>query len=51
MVYAWRMNRVVVIEQPRADVYTRPQSKQLVLAYYGAQDMAEAERKPPFFAP
>jgi hypothetical protein len=45
------MNRVVVIEQPRADVYTRPQSKQLVLAYYGAQDMAEAERKPPFFAP
>ena len=40
-----------VIEQPRADVYTRPQAKQLVLAYYGAEDMAEAERKPPFFAP
>jgi NAD(P)-dependent dehydrogenase (short-subunit alcohol dehydrogenase family) len=40
-----------VIEEPRADVYTRPQSKQLVLAYYGAEDMAEAERKPPFFTP
>jgi NAD(P)-dependent dehydrogenase (short-subunit alcohol dehydrogenase family) len=40
---------VSVIERPRADVYTRPQAKQLVLAYYGAEDMAEAERKPPFW--
>jgi NAD(P)-dependent dehydrogenase (short-subunit alcohol dehydrogenase family) len=40
-----------VIEEPRADVYTRAQSKQLVLAYYGAEDMADAEGKPPFFVP
>ncbi len=40
-----------VIAEPRADVYTRPQSKQLVLSYYGAEDMAEAERKPPFWSP
>jgi len=38
-----------VIERPRADVYTRPQAKELVLGYYGAEDMAQAERKPPFF--
>jgi NAD(P)-dependent dehydrogenase (short-subunit alcohol dehydrogenase family) len=40
-----------VIEEPRADVYTNPISKQLVLGYYGAEDMADAERKPPFFTP
>jgi NAD(P)-dependent dehydrogenase (short-subunit alcohol dehydrogenase family) len=40
-----------VIENPRADVYTRPQAKELVLSYYGADDMAEAERNPPFFTP
>ncbi len=38
-----------VIETPRADVYTRPQAKDLVVSYYGAEDMAQAERKPPFF--
>ncbi|HTA92782.1 MAG TPA: SDR family oxidoreductase [Polyangiaceae bacterium] len=40
-----------VIAEPRADVYTRPQAKQLVLSYYGAEDMADAERKPPFWSP
>jgi len=38
-----------VIEAPRADVYTRAQAKQMVVSYYGAEDMAEAERKPPLF--
>lgn len=38
-----------VIENPRADVYTGTRAKELVLAYYGAEDMAQAERKPPFF--
>ncbi|HEY4106477.1 MAG TPA: SDR family NAD(P)-dependent oxidoreductase [Polyangiaceae bacterium] len=40
-----------VIDEPRADVYTSAHAKQLVLNYYGAEDMAEAERKPPFFTP
>ena len=39
-----------LIEHPRADVYTRPQAKDLVLGYYGAEDMGQAERKPPFFS-
>lgn len=38
-----------VIERPRADVYTRPGARDIVLAYYGAEDMGEAERRPPFF--
>jgi short-subunit dehydrogenase len=38
---------VETIERPRADVYTRPESKQLVLNYYGAEDMGEVERKIP----
>jgi short-subunit dehydrogenase len=36
---------VETIERPRADVYTRPEAKQLVLHYYGADDMGEAEHK------
>lgn len=36
---------VETIEHPRADVYTRPESKQLVLNYFGADDMAELEQK------
>jgi NAD(P)-dependent dehydrogenase (short-subunit alcohol dehydrogenase family) len=39
---------VETIERPRADVYTRPEAKELVLSYYGAEDMAAAEHKPPF---
>lgn len=37
-----------VIIHPRADVYTRPQGKDMVLAYFGADDMAAAERMGPF---
>ena len=40
-----------VIEKPRADVYTRPGAQQMVAAYYGAADLGEAERKPPFVMP
>ncbi len=32
-----------VIEQPRADVYTRPQFHQQVAAYYAAEDLGAAE--------
>jgi len=38
------------IEQPRADVYTLPNGRNMVLAYYGAEDMGEAETRPPFMA-
>jgi NADP-dependent 3-hydroxy acid dehydrogenase YdfG len=38
-----------VLEHPRADVYTRPEGQGMVVAYYAAEDMAEAEGKPPFF--
>lgn len=37
-----------VLERPRADVYTRPGARELVAAYYAAQDMGAAERQPPF---
>ncbi|HEX7479387.1 MAG TPA: SDR family oxidoreductase [Polyangiales bacterium] len=37
-----------VIEQPRADVYTRPAAQQLVVDYYAAPDMGDAEQRPPF---
>lgn len=37
-----------VIEHPRADVYTRPGARDMVAAYYGAEDMGAAERQPPF---
>jgi short-subunit dehydrogenase len=36
---------VETIERPRADVYTRAESKQLVLSYYGADDMGNLEQK------
>jgi NAD(P)-dependent dehydrogenase (short-subunit alcohol dehydrogenase family) len=37
-----------VIDQPRADVYTRPGAQQMVVSYYSAADMGEAERQPPY---
>jgi NADP-dependent 3-hydroxy acid dehydrogenase YdfG len=37
-----------VIETPRADVYTRPAGRQMVLDYLGAQDLGAAEQAPPF---
>lgn len=39
-----------VLQHPRADVYTRPQLQQQVVAYYSAEDLGQAERKPPFSA-
>ena len=42
---------VELIDNPRADVYTRPGAQQLVAAYYAAPDMAEAERQAPFAPP
>jgi NAD(P)-dependent dehydrogenase (short-subunit alcohol dehydrogenase family) len=32
-----------LIEEPRADVYTRPEFQQQVASYYAAEDMAVAE--------
>lgn len=37
-----------VIEQPRADVYTRPGAQAMVVNYYAAEDMGRAEQEPPF---
>jgi NAD(P)-dependent dehydrogenase (short-subunit alcohol dehydrogenase family) len=41
-----------VIEKPAADVYSRPGAREMIAAYYAAEDMAVAEARPPFgFAP
>ena len=40
-----------VIERPRADVYTRDGAQQMVVAYYAAEDMGAAEKRPPFSVP
>jgi len=40
-----------MIDKPRADVYTRPGAEKMVVAYYAAADMGEAEQKPPFGMP
>jgi NADP-dependent 3-hydroxy acid dehydrogenase YdfG len=40
-----------VLERPRADVYTRAGARELVAAYYGAEDMGLAETQPPFVFP
>ncbi|MEZ4648013.1 MAG: SDR family NAD(P)-dependent oxidoreductase [Candidatus Eisenbacteria bacterium] len=40
-----------VIENPRADVYSRPMYKDLIAGYFAAEDMAEVERRPPFVPP
>jgi NAD(P)-dependent dehydrogenase (short-subunit alcohol dehydrogenase family) len=37
-----------VIEEPRADVYTQPNGRDTVVAYYGADDMAAFEAQSPF---
>ena len=38
-----------VITQPRADVYTRPGMREMIAAYYAAEDMGatEAGLRPP----
>jgi NADP-dependent 3-hydroxy acid dehydrogenase YdfG len=40
-----------VIEHPSADVYTRPGARQMVAAYFSAEDMGLAEQQPPFVPP
>ena len=40
-----------VIREPRADVYTRPEARELVASYYAAEDMGAAEQNPPFAMP
>jgi len=37
-----------IIEAPRADVYTRPGMREMVVRYFAAEDMAAAEAAPPF---
>jgi hypothetical protein len=37
-----------VIENPRADVYTRPGAREMIAGYYAAEDMGAAEARPPF---
>lgn len=39
---------VDAMQRPRADVYTRAEAQKLVVAYYAAPDMGQAEREPPF---
>lgn len=36
------------IEAPRADVYTRPGAREMVAAYFAAEDMGKAETEGPF---
>jgi NADP-dependent 3-hydroxy acid dehydrogenase YdfG len=37
-----------VIENPRADVYTRPGAREMIAGYYAAEDMGRREQEPPF---
>src|SRR5437899_10144679 len=37
-----------LVEHPRAEVYTRPLYREMVSAYFTAEDVAELESKPPF---
>lgn len=39
------------IENPRAEVYTRPQYRDQVVAYFAAEDLASLEQNPPFAPP
>lgn len=41
----------LLLAKPRADVYTRPGAREMVAAYYAADDMADVESKPPFISP
>jgi NADP-dependent 3-hydroxy acid dehydrogenase YdfG len=42
---------VDVLAEPRADVYTRHGAREMVAAYYAAEDMGDVESKPPFVMP
>jgi len=37
-----------VLENPRADIYTRPEYRAMVAGYYAAEDLAAVESRPPF---
>jgi NADP-dependent 3-hydroxy acid dehydrogenase YdfG len=37
-----------LVDQPRAEVYTRPQLRDLAARYFGAEDVAVVESQPPF---
>jgi hypothetical protein len=37
-----------VIDEPRADVYTRPAYREQVAAYYTAGEITDVEARPPF---
>jgi NADP-dependent 3-hydroxy acid dehydrogenase YdfG len=39
---------VETIAHPRADVYTRPEGQKVVVDYFAAPDMGQAEKLPPF---
>jgi NAD(P)-dependent dehydrogenase (short-subunit alcohol dehydrogenase family) len=39
---------VDLIENPRADVYTRTGAQQMIAGYYAADDMGQREQEPPF---
>lgn len=36
------------LRHPKADVYTRPEARELVAGYYGAEDLGAREKLPPF---
>lgn len=40
-----------VLARPRADAYTRPGAREMVAAYFAAEDMGAAEDQPPFVPP
>ncbi len=42
---------VSAIESPRADVYTRPGAREMVAAYFAAEDLGQVEQQPPFAPP
>jgi hypothetical protein len=37
-----------VLDRPRADVYTQPGVREMVAAYYAAEDIDAVEKAPPF---
>jgi NADP-dependent 3-hydroxy acid dehydrogenase YdfG len=37
-----------LVDQPKAEVYTRPQMRDLAAKYYGAEDVSVVESQPPF---
>lgn len=40
-----------LLERPRPELYTRPQYRDMAIAYYSAPDLDDLESRPPFAAP